>query len=219
LVGDKTIAFRLMDKEMYFHMQKNDNNPIIDRGIALHKMIRLFTITLGGQAYLNFMGNEFGHPEWIDFPREGNDWSYKHARRQWSLVDDKELKYHFLADFDIAMIKLVDNFKILQSSLYAHLLNLDEDNKCIVFERGGLIFLFNFHVDRSIPDYEFAIPMGGDYQVILNSDSPGFGGHGRIDESITYTSVYRKENRTNYLRVYLTNRTALVLKVIHASGK
>jgi 1,4-alpha-glucan branching enzyme len=218
LVGDKTIAFRLMDKDMYFHMQIDDDNPIIDRGIALHKMIRLFTIALGGQAYLNFMGNEFGHPEWIDFPREGNDWSYMHARRQWSLVDNKQLKYHLLADFDKAMIGFVSSFKVLQASVYAHLLNLDEDNKCIIFERAGLIFLFNFHVDRSIPDYEFSVPMGGDYKIILNSDNPAFGGHGRIDENTIFTTQYRKENRTNFLRVYLTSRTALVLNLLHTAS-
>ena len=107
LVGDKTLAFRLMDKEMYWHMQNDDQDIIIERGIALHKMIRLFTISLGGQAYMNFMGNEFGHPEWIDFPREGNNWSYKYCRRQWSLVDDPNLKYQCLAAFDKAMINII----------------------------------------------------------------------------------------------------------------
>ncbi|NVO18289.1 MAG: alpha amylase C-terminal domain-containing protein [Bacteroidetes bacterium] len=214
LVGDKTIAFRLMDKEMYFHMQKDDTNPIINRGIALHKMIRLFTIALGGQAYLNFMGNEFGHPEWIDFPRVGNDWSYLHARRQWSLVDNKLLKYHFLADFDRAMISLANKFQFLQTSLYAHLLNMDEDNKCIIFERSGLVFLFNFSPDRSIPDYEFAVPMGGDYKIVLNTDAKEFDGHGRIDEETIFTTLHKKESRTNFLRVYLTSRTALVLNLI-----
>ena len=203
---------------MYFHMQKDDSNPLIDRGIALHKMIRLFTISLGGQAYLNFMGNEFGHPEWIDFPREGNGWNYKHALRQWSLVDNPLLKYHFLGDFDKAMIGIVQQFKLLQSSIYARMLNLDENNKCIIFERSGLIFLFNFQVDRSIPDYEFAVPMGGDFQIILNSDNPAFGGHGRINESNVFPTIYKPESRTNYLRVYLTSRTALVLNKINTTG-
>jgi 1,4-alpha-glucan branching enzyme len=106
LVGDKTLAFWLMDKEMYWHMAKDDPHPVIERGIALHKLIRLVTLVLGGEGWLNFMGNEFGHPEWLDFPREGNGWSFHYCRRQWSLVDNPDLKYHWLADFDRAMIDL-----------------------------------------------------------------------------------------------------------------
>ena len=211
LVGDKTIAFRLMDKEMYFHMQAGDPDPVIDRGISLHKMIRLFTITLGGQAYLNFMGNEFGHPEWIDFPRAGNEWSFKHARRQWSLVDNKLLKYHYLAAFDSAMIHLVREYRLLTSSLYGQNLNTDEDNKCIIYERGGLIFLFNFNVEKSIPGYEFNVSHEGNYRILLNSDHPSFGGHGRIDDSVIFPAVYNAGKKSHTLKIYLTNRTALVL--------
>ncbi|MDZ7606368.1 MAG: alpha-amylase family glycosyl hydrolase [Cyclobacteriaceae bacterium] len=154
IVGDKTLAFWLMDKEMYFHMQEHDDNLIIDRGIALHKMIRLFTATLGGEAYLNFIGNEFGHPEWIDFPREGNNWSYKYARRQWSLVDNGSLKYKFLNQFDQAMVKLLKEDRFL-ASLPAKQINMDDSNKVIIFERNNLLFLFNFHNTHSISDYRF----------------------------------------------------------------
>ena len=212
LVGDKTIAFRLMDKEMYFHMQVDDTDPVIDRGIALHKMIRLLTLALGGQAYLNFMGNEFGHPEWIDFPRQGNEWSYKYARRQWSLVDDPELKYQFLANFDREMIGMAKKVSLLKNSTYGELLNTDENNKCLIFRRSKLIFLFNFHVSNSIPDYDFVVPEGGDYDLILNSDSLLFGGHNRVNESISYPAVFSKQDSCYHLRIYLTNRTALVLK-------
>ena len=118
MVGDKTLAFWLMDKEMYWHMAKGDDNLIIDRGIALHKMIRLVTASAGGEAYLNFIGNEFGHPEWMDFPREGNNWSYKYARRQWTLVDNKELKYHYLNDFEEAMLEVFEIRKYIASSTF-----------------------------------------------------------------------------------------------------
>ena len=211
LVGDKTLAFRLIDKEMYWHMHKDDPDLIIERGIALHKMIRLFTITLGGQAYMNFMGNEFGHPEWIDFPREGNNWSYKYSRRQWSLVDNPELKYQYMAAFDKEMIRVVKENKIM-SSMFAQQLNMDDWNKTIIFERNNLIFIFNFHTSHSIPDYGVRVPQAGDYKIILNSDSKKFGGHGRIDDNIIY-STYQKENDPGYyLNLYVTNRTGLVLK-------
>ncbi len=209
LVGDKTIAFRLMDKEMYWHMQKDDPDLVIERGMALHKMIRLFTIALGGQAYMNFMGNEFGHPEWIDFPREGNNWSYKYARRQWSLLDNPELKYQYLGEFDRMMIRVIKENSVM-SSLFGNQLNVDEVNKTIAFERNNVVFLFNFHPANSIPDYRFRVHKAGEYEIILNSDDLAFGGHGRIDDSISYFTS--NENGAEFLNVYNTNRTALVFK-------
>lgn len=208
LVGDKTIAFRLMDKEMYWHMQIDDNSPIIDRGIALHKLIRLFTLTLGGEAYLNFIGNEFGHPEWIDFPREGNNWSFKYARRQWSLVDRQDLKYRFLAAFDKHMLSLARETQLM-NSLPARQLNMDQENQVIVFERNNLIFIFNFHPERSIVDYKFYVPQAGVYQIILNSDSDIFGGHQRIDDHIRHET-----DADMRLSLYITNRTCIVLRCI-----
>jgi 1,4-alpha-glucan branching enzyme len=219
LVGDQTIAFRLMQAEIYFHMRKEDDHLVIERGIALHKLIRLITISLGGQAYLNFMGNEFGHPDWIDFPREGNGWSYKYARRLWSLVEDKNLKYHYLGAFDKAMLKLVTEYNLMLPD-WARQLNLDSDNKTLVFERNELIFIFNFHISHSIPDYEFTVPDPGDYQIILNTDNPAFGGHGRIDESTVFISQYSEEDHLHRLKIYNTNRTAVVLKkIIHLKNR
>lgn len=206
LVGDKTIAFWLMDKEMYYHMMADDQNYIIDRGIALHKMIRLFSLSLGGEAYLNFMGNEFGHPEWIDFPRQGNNWSYQYARRQWTLVDSPRLKYQYMSQFDKAMVKMAKINQVFSKG-YANQLNMDPLNKVIIFERGGLIFVFNFSPTHSIFDYQFTVPEAGNYKVILNSDRSEFGGFGRIDDSLTYST-----NESKQLSIYLTSRTALVIK-------
>jgi 1,4-alpha-glucan branching enzyme len=206
LVGDKTIAFWLMDKEMYFHMHVHDLNLVIDRGIALHKMLRLFTISLGGEGYLNFIGNEFGHPEWVDFPREGNNWSYHYARRLWSLLDDKKLKYQYLANWDKAMINTIKENKILASA-GAKQINMDPANKVIVFERNNLIFIFNFSIGNSIFGYKFNAPEKGTYRIILNSDKNEFGGFDRVDDSIDYPT---DENQN--VSVYLTNRTILVMK-------
>ncbi|MCS7004063.1 MAG: alpha-amylase family glycosyl hydrolase [Cytophagales bacterium] len=208
LVGDKTIAFWLMDKEMYWYMRESDQNIIIDRGIALHKIIRLLTATLGGEGYLNFMGNEFGHPEWIDFPREGNGWSYKYARRQWSLVDNPNLKYKYLNAWDKAMIDVLKKNNVL-SSWHAREINMDEYNKTIIAERNNLIFIFNLHPTHSIFDYQFTPPQPGKYKIILNSDHADFGGFHRIDDTMTYQT-----DEQGKLHLYITNRTALVLKKI-----
>ncbi len=206
LVGDKTLAFWLMDQEMYWNMHINHESPVIDRGIALHKIIRLFTCILGGEGYLNFIGNEFGHPEWVDFPREGNGWSYKYCRRQWSLIDNQELRYKFLGAFDKAMVSMVQAEQVL-SALPAQQLNMDFDNKVIIAERNNLIFVFNFHPERALPDYKFWVPKAGTYQLLLNTDAPEFGGFDRIDPKREYHTL--EEDK---LSIYLTNRTALVLK-------
>lgn len=214
LVGDKTLAFWLMDKEMYWNMGKEDQNVVIDRGIALHKMLRFFTLALGGDAYLNFMGNEFGHPEWIDFPREGNNWSFQYARRQWSLKDDQKLKYHYLSDFDKAMIHITKSKGILDYE-FARQINMDAPNKTIIFGKGDLVFVFNFHPFNSIFDYRFNVPQAGSYKVILCSDNKKFGGHGRVDEELEYLTTYNAEDHSNQLRLYVTNRTFILLERIN----
>ncbi len=212
LVGDKTIAFRLMDKNMYDQMAVSQNNLVIDRGIALHKLIRFFTICLGGQAYLNFMGNEFGHPEWIDFPREGNNWSYQHALRQWSLVEDQNLKYKFLENFDKAMLQFVKETALLHAG-FAQLLSIDKKNMTIVFEHAGCVFLFNFHPQKSISDYAFPVKKAGKYKVVFNSDDMEFGGFNRLDKNTEYFTISNKYNLP-YLKVYNLNRTAIVWKCV-----
>lgn len=217
LVGDKTLAFRLMDKEMYFHMHKDDPDLVIGRGMALHKMIRLITMALGGRSYLNFMGNEFGHPEWIDFPREGNGWSYQHARRQWSLCDNPDLKYQYLAEWDKAMVKLISDFKVLGAG-YGDLIKSDDWNKTLVFEKAGLVFVFNFHINQSLPDYEFYVPESGKYKIILNSDAPKFGGHNRVDDAIEYPTQFNEQEGRHYLKVYVPNRAVLVFKQEEGRG-
>ena len=211
LVGDKTLAFRLMDKEMYHHMHKDDPDLVVERGMALHKMIRLITMALGGQAYLSFIGNEFGHPEWIDFPREGNGWSYHHARRQWSLRDNPELKYQYLAGWDKAMVSLIKENKVMDAD-YGDLIKSDDWNKTLVFEKAGLVFVFNFHINQSLPDYEFFVPESGNYKIILNSDASEYGGHNRVNDGVEYPTQYNEQEGRHYLKVYVPNRTSMVFE-------
>jgi 1,4-alpha-glucan branching enzyme len=213
LVGDKTIIFRLIDKEMYFSMRKDQPNLTVDRGIALHKMIRLITATTAGGAYLNFMGNEFGHPEWIDFPREGNGWSYKHCRRIWSISEDPELKYHWLYDFDKEMIRFISEHKLLTIPSVDFVME-NRPDKVLAYHRGLFLFVFNFNPTQSFTNY--GIPLGpGKYQVILNTDSGRFGGHDRVDEDIPYYTLPSGGlTSQHYLKLYLPARTGLVFKKI-----
>jgi 1,4-alpha-glucan branching enzyme len=214
LVGDKTLVFRLMDKEIYFNMAKNQPNLVVDRAMALHKMIRLMTISTAGNGYLNFMGNEFGHPEWIDFPRAGNNWSYQHARRQWNLADNTELKYHFLGDFDKAMLELISKHQTLEHK-EIYLLHENKPDKVVAFKRGDLIFVFNFNPNRSFQDYAFKTD-AGKYSILLNTDSLRFGGYGLVDEQMVYYSTFidNKIMIKNYLKIYIPSRTGLVFKRI-----
>jgi 1,4-alpha-glucan branching enzyme len=211
LVGDKTIIFRLIDKEMYFSMRKDQPNLTVERGIALHKMIRLVTLACAGGGYLNFMGNEFGHPEWIDFPREGNGWSYQHARRMWSISEDADLRYHWLLDFDHDMINLFRKNRILGNPSVNKVWDNNGD-KIIAFHRGPYLFAFNFNPVESFTDY--GIPLGeGKYRIVLNSDNGRYGGYDRIDEELPYyTLPVAGPESQHYLKLYLPSRTALVLK-------
>lgn len=211
LVGDKTIAFRLMDKEMYFKMQINDQSVIIDRGLALHKMIRLLTIATNGGGYLNFMGNEFGHPEWIDFPREGNNWSYKYATRKWTLVDNQNLKYKFLNTFDQEMIQFIKKQKLSEVfPITAEYIN--EQDKILVFTRSLFLFIFNFNAIQSFVNYSVEVPYGK-YHYYFGTDEQRFGGFERIDhKQIFKTSLTNPQAKKHQLLLYLPARTALILK-------
>lgn len=207
MVGDKTIIFRLMDKEMYFNMNKSSKNIIVERGMALHKMIRLITAATAGDGYLTFMGNEFGHPEWIDFPREGNGWSYFYARRQWSLKDNPLLRYKSLLEFDRAMIHLLKKGNVLKTKPFQ--LYVDEMKKVLIFGRGCFIFAFNFNPSLSFTDYRFGAPPG-EYETMLDSDSLPFDGFGRNIDTIRHFTD--NVNGKDELSLYLPSRTAIVLK-------
>ncbi len=219
LVGDKTIIFRMADAEMYTGMRKDYHSVSMDRAIELHKMIRLFTLATGGNGYLNFMGNEFGHPEWIDFPREGNGWSYKYCRRQWSLVDNPDLKFDWLNDFDRAMIDLARTHGLLEDPL-AENLWIDQDRKIIAFSRGGLVFLFDFHPSYS--EQNFFLPVrttgAGSYRVILSSDEWRFGGKGLVAHDYVYRTGKDPEKGDGF-RIYAPARTAMVLEKLAADEK
>ncbi len=212
LVGDKTIIFRLIDSDMYWHFKKGDENYNVERGIALHKMIRLLTASTINGGYLNFMGNEFGHPEWIDFPREGNGWSCKYARRQWNLVDNKELCYHYLGDFDQQMLKTLKLQKDIQKTPVTEIWT-DDGDQVLAFQRGELLFVFNFSYNRSYTGYGFRVRQGA-YSVLLNTDDVAFGGHGLNDDSMrhftNYDPILARENK-GWLNLYLPARSAVVL--------
>jgi 1,4-alpha-glucan branching enzyme len=209
LVGDKTLAFWLMDKDMYWHMSKGDDSLVIDRGIALHKIIRTLTATLGGESYMTFMGNEFGHPEWVDFPREGNDWSYKYCRRQWNLLDNNNLKYEFMNNWEIAMVSVLREHHVLAEP-QTQQLNMDDHNKTMIYKIGDLLFIINMHPSNSVFDYNFFVPESGTYDLILNSDEQEFGGFNRITKDKGYETVLL--NGVPHLSIYNINRAILVFK-------
>ncbi len=216
LVGDKTLIFRLIDKEMYFSMRRDSDNALVDRGIALHKMIRLVTAATSGGGYLTFMGNEFGHPEWIDFPREGNGWSFKYARRQWSLAEPDYLRYKGLRDFDSDMVHLIRRERLL--SVPPRLLVADEQKKILIFMRKNCIFALNFSPSGSFADYGFAAP-AGEYVEVLDTDEDRFGGYGRTASGTHHFTIPEKSPNgdqafDNTLSLYLPARCAVVLKKI-----
>ena len=213
LVGDKTIIFRLIDADMYWHFQKGDENYNVHRGIALHKMIRLLTASTINGGYLNFTGNEFRHPEWIDFPREGNGWSHKYARRQWDLVDNKNLNFHNLGDFDAAMLEVIKSQKNIQKTPVQEIWHSDYD-QILAYTRKDLLFVFNFNPCKSFTGYGLLVPAGS-YEVVLNTDAKEFGGNGLNDDSVKHFTMFdpiHKKYHKEWLKLYLPARTAMVLR-------
>lgn len=213
LVGDKTVIFRLIDAKMYWHMMVDDNDFDVSRGIALHKMIRLITLSTINGGYLNFMGNEFGHPEWIDFPREGNGWSHKYARRQWDLVDRQDLKYRFLNAFDQDMVALVKSVARFNDAPIVPIWDNRGDH-VVAFERRKLLFVFNFDAQRSFTDYGFLVKSGR-YRLVLDSDDPKYGGFGLVDPSVKYETQYDpiyEDDGKGWLKLYVPARSVLVFK-------
>ncbi len=207
LVGGKTALFAMTGHEVYFAMHRNSNNPVIDRAVALHKMMRLATAATANSGYLNFMGNEFGHPEWIDFPREGNNWSCKHARRQWSLSEDPTLRFSALLKFDRAMLELVNREGFFDAACQCA--RIDREAKVLIFERNSYWFLFNFHPECSCAGYTFeALP--GEYESVLCTDCKEFDGFGNVEFPHRYWTI--KHPSGTKLSVYLPSRTALVLR-------
>ena len=209
LVGDKTIMFRLCDADMYWHMDKASDSPIVARGIALHKMIRLLTATVVGEGYLNFMGNEFGHPEWIDFPREGNGWSYHYCRRQWSLADHRALRYGALRDFDGAMLKLLKREPILKNRAKSQWIH--QEDKVLIYSKKGTVFAFNFHPTASFENYFVPVEEAGEYRVCLTTDDLTFDGFGRVDTAYRYTAGKTADGRLGFF-CYLPSRCAIVFE-------
>ena len=220
LVGDKTIIFRLIDADMYWHMGKMDNTGTVERGIQLHKLIRLVTMATINGGYLNFMGNEFGHPEWIDFPREGNGWSYQHARRQWELVDNPALKFHWLSDWDRDALAVLQSIPRLNTTPIIQRCANDED-QVLAFQRKGLLFVFSFNPDKAFTDYGILVERG-EYELILSSDSSLYGGYDRINANASYLThpdpLYKKEKK-EWLQLYLPPRTALVFRKLKKTKK
>ena len=208
LVGDQTMIFRLAGANMYTDMNKDCHNPVIDRAIALHKMIRLFTLSGGGEAYLNFMGNEFGHPEWIDFPREGNGWGFHYCRRQWSLKDNGMLKYQWLGDFDEDMVRLTKENRIFDQRM-ADLLLMKAPEQTLAYYRHGLVFVFNFHFGNSLNNVLVPVRQPGEYTVVLSTDDEKYGGFGNVAKK-TYAT--KRFDGRDYIELYIPARTGFVLK-------
>ncbi len=213
LVGDQTLAFQLMGAAMYTDMDKRHHSVVVERGVALHKIIRLLTFSLAGEAYLNFIGNEWGHPEWVDFPRDGNNYSFQHARRQWSLADNPDLRYAGLGAFDRALQALDARFHLLSDGLIEQLA-LHEDTRQLVYRRGPLVFAVNLHATESYAGLRIPVPDAEDYQIVLNTDDGAFAGAGRGDTSGEGTYPIQSApmyGRGQSVQIYLPSRSAQVL--------
>jgi 1,4-alpha-glucan branching enzyme len=155
------------------------------------------------------MGNEFGHPEWIDFPREGNGWSYHYCRRQWSLADDTTLRYGGLNEFDKDMVCLLKGNKLLEvPAINRWMLQKD---KILIYTKGDFVFVFNFHPERSFEGYFVPVGEAGEYKVVLSSDEEKYGGFSRVNMEQKYEAKETPDGWFGF-QCYLPSRSAIVLK-------
>jgi 1,4-alpha-glucan branching enzyme len=212
-----------MGAEMYSGMSSlQEPSPVIERGMALHKIIRLLTMAVGGESYLNFMGNEFGHPEWIDFPREGNGWSYKYCRRQWGLVDSGHLRYSQLNAWDAACMGTDNVYRFIASPTQWATM-MDDERQILVVERGPLVFVFNLSPFNDYDGLQVPAQVPGRYRVVLDSDARDFGGRGRLGHDVDhFTQPAGSESdpdaqfhgRGQWIQVLAPARTAVVYKIV-----
>lgn len=206
MVGDQTFLSRMVGAEIYTSMRKDLATLTVERAVALHKIIRLLTFSLAQGGYMNFMGNEFGHPEWIDFPREGNQWSYRYARRQWNLADDETLVYSYLYQFDKEMINLLAVAPIWDAAPIVREQN--PESQVLVYSRKDFLFVANFSPINSYTDYGISCD-SGDYRVVLDTDSESLGGFARVDHHQVYKSI------SGRMLLYLPTRTMLVFRRVN----
>ncbi len=211
IVGGQTFLFRCIGKAMYDSMDIYSHNLVADRGVALHKLARLSTLATAGNGYMNFIGNEFGHPEWVDLPRQGNGWSYDHARRRWDLCDAPGLRFQFLNAFDKDMLKLIRSREDFFSQP-AQQVWLDSEKHILAFKRCGLLFIFNFHPTASYSDYPIPVDKP-EWTLLMDTDASAYNGFGRVQPNQHYiTCTQEDEDGTPHaIEVYLPTRTGLVL--------
>ncbi|QPS70715.1 alpha-amylase family glycosyl hydrolase [Lactococcus garvieae] len=203
LVGDKTLMMWLANEAIYDAMDIQTDSLIIDRALALHKLVRLITFSLAGEGYLNFMGNEFGHPEWLDFPREGNADSYQHARRQWSLAENKELRFKYLLAFDHDMIALEHDYKFLNQTDSLQQYWIKNEDKLLAYRKGKLLFVFNFHPNQ---EQKLSLHLLLKPELIIDTDAAKYGGFGP-------RSNFIYQEKDEKLELVLAARTAMVFRV------
>jgi 1,4-alpha-glucan branching enzyme len=126
-------------------------------------------------------------------------------------VDDELLRYKYMYAFDMQMNQAESRHGWLATP-QAYISLKHEGDKLIAFERGGLLFIFNFHTSQSYENYRIGVEEPGCYGILVNSDEKRFGGHGRVSEGSEYFTFPGPWcNRSNYIQVYIPCRTALVL--------
>ncbi|KAF1493852.1 1,4-alpha-glucan-branching enzyme, partial [Eudyptula minor novaehollandiae] len=208
LVGDKTLAFRLMDAEMYTNMSVlSPLTPVIDRGIQLHKMIRLITHALGGESYLNFMGNlllyyVLNFNKHLDLLEQAQKRATKMIRGMEHLSSCEE------------RLRELRLFSLEKRRLWGHLIAASQYLKGAYKKEGGKLFS-RACCDRTrgngfkLKEGRFRLDIRKNslivifkYKILLDSDAAEYGGHQRLDHSAEYFSEeYPHNDRPNSLMV------------------
>merc|ERR1712048_30309 len=199
--------------EQCFSMGVMENHPLVTRGLSLLKLTKLLVASLGGNANLTWMGNEFGQIDPVDMPRPANGFNEEYSRIKYELADNAELKFKQLEAFEVELNHAAHSFRWLACPKHVVLAQTEED-KVIAYARGGCIFVFNFHPSREHKDYSILVPADvievDLLRCVLDTNNQRFGGTASTGES--------KTRRSGYIQACLPPRTAMVFASVALAG-
>lgn len=172
---------------------QNPDCIIVDR-LNLLKTIKVITMVLGGEGYLNFIGNEFNHPEWVEFPSKENEWSFERCRRYWDLISKDHGSYYiFLLNFEKKILKIVSEL----SFGGRHWLDLlervpNEENSNLLIVKIGSSLKVVINTSQDLSSYKRSKIDDRKYELILYSGGNEYGPSLMNDGDIDLDDVMRE---------------------------
>ena len=208
IVGGQSLIFRLLGPKMYTDMHAETQSHDVHLAVAVVNVAKSIVFFLGGEAWMSFIGNEFGHPDWVEFPTPDNDDCFEYAYRKWYLATDSALMYEKMAAFDRDLMHQ-RKIAVTWDESYMTAPLLDDNRKLSVFHRDRVVLVCNTTTDVSYEDVWVPVPEQGNYRVILSTEEHRYGGYGRVNENMQYATIAVDGNA--YIRLYVPSMSAIFM--------